>query len=55
MLCLDVFIQSDSISFVVLLLIYHAILQRHNFAMQVQSDYHLIFACILHYHLKTLN
>ena len=40
MLCLDVFIQSDGVSFAVSLLIYHAVLQRHNFAMQVHSDYH---------------
>lgn len=54
MLCPDVFIQSDGALFAVLLLICHAILQKHNSAMEVHTDVHLIFACILHY-LKTSN
>lgn len=46
--------QPDA-SFAVLLFIYHSILERNNFSIQVHGDPHLIFACILCYHLKTSN
>lgn len=50
---INIFMQPDDASFPVLFLIYHSILERNNFSIQVHGDSHLIFACILCYHLKT--